>query len=426
MSTERDEDALIAGVITMPSLFPKVSYVEPIDFQATFHQACWSAIQKAVLGSTVMTPETIATLDPNLNAERIRKLCESHGVNPERTVNAARAVVDKKRANRAIELLTRTAAATRAALEGKFKPQEDSGLAADASWQAIVSHAALDAIKMTSTSDAVDAAALRDEVVSKIGKGRTCYPTGITEIDDFFGGGLIPGTVIAVGAQTKAGKTIFANTLSYNLEIGCVQHATLTLERHQGELEKIKVARSMTLASRDLDTLDLAAHDDGIDPWDRPLVGRRYCNYFHKPGMTLDDVRAHVMHQAIARDAKVVIIDYWQLIGGRGRDNVDVHLTKVAQVIQTLATELNLSIVVMVQLTDFGVPKDCGAIKQACNTYLVLHRDKGSNVAWLETQANNLGPEHNIGQHDEPCMIIDRKVGPHFRDLRDGDQPNDL
>lgn len=420
MSDTRYDSALVAGVVNMPSIYGKVSHVEPMDFTSTFHQAAWGAIQRSVINKTVITPETLATIDKNVDADRLRKICDQHGINPERTINAAKRLVDRRRGERAAEMLKLAAQHTTQAVDGTYKAVEGIGLADGANWQSVVSEAAIKIIKMTSNSDAVQASILRDEILADVGKGAVYYPSGIARLDAFMNGGFQPGKLYAVGARTKVGKTVFATSVSYNLELIKVPHSMVTLERHQKEIEKLKVARSFKISAFDLNRYDPSTE---ADPWDNPLVGDRYCTYEHKPGMTIDDVRTHVMHQVIANGAKLVFIDYWQLIQGRARnETMDAFLSRVSQILQSLAVDLDVSLVVMVQLNDFGVPKDSTSIKEACNTFMIIHRDNRSHVAYLEVQANNIGPEHDIGAYDDPCLTIDRGEGPHFRTYVEADR----
>lgn len=413
MSDVRYDSALVAGVINMPSIYNKVSHVDPMDFTSTFHQSTWSAIQKSVMAKTVITPETLATFDANIDSDRLRKICDQHGINPERTLNAAKRLVDRRRGERAAETLKLAAQHTAQAVDGTYKAIEGIGLADGASWQSVVSEAAIRVIKMTSTSDAVQASILRDEILADVGKGAIHYPTGIERLDAFMNGGFQPGKFYGMAARTKVGKTVLATSLSYNLELLRIRHSMITLERHQKELEKLKVARSFGISAFDLSTFDLASE---AEPWNNPLAGDRYCTYEHRPGMTIDDVRTHIMHQSIAHGVKIVFIDYWQLIQGRARnETMDAFLSRVSQILQSLAVDLDVAIVAMVQLNDFGVPKESTSIKEACNTFMILHRDNQANSAYFEVQANNIGPEHNIGAYDDPCLTLDRSSGPHYR-----------
>ncbi|MFX5510406.1 hypothetical protein ABTD49_21500, partial [Acinetobacter baumannii] len=79
-------------------------------------------------------------------------------------------------------------------------------------------------------------------------------------------------------------KTVLATTLSYNLELAECSHVFITAERHEDQIEKMKMARTLEVPGAELtrNPAKLKDLDTTFDPLDVP---KRCCHYFHKPGL---------------------------------------------------------------------------------------------------------------------------------------------
>lgn len=68
-------------------------------------------------------------------------------------------------------------------------------------------------------------------------------PTGIARLVAFLGGGLWRATLLAIGAQTKVGKTVLLATISHDLEHAAepVPRLVVTLERSAAAFTRLKL-----------------------------------------------------------------------------------------------------------------------------------------------------------------------------------------
>src|ERR1039458_1679526 len=105
----RDADTLIGSVIAESRLFSDVSYIKPMDFQARGHQLIWSAITATLRSGGLLTPQSLAALDPNLDPDELLHVARQAPHNPEACRMAARRISDLRRAAEAADILSKAA-----------------------------------------------------------------------------------------------------------------------------------------------------------------------------------------------------------------------------------------------------------------------------------------------------------------------------
>src|SRR5262249_15203950 len=154
------------------------------------------------------------------------------------------------------------------------------------------------------------------------------YPTGLAALDEAIGGGLIAGKLYGISARKKVGKTVLLGTLSHNLARAGVSHLFIALEMSPEEIEQRNAARELginSIAFLKEPTKDLARR-----------VAEYACDlgetafYESAPGATLDEVRRMVSRAVVQHGIKGVILDYWQLVAGKARNETEeYHLRNV-------------------------------------------------------------------------------------------------
>ena len=125
------------------------------------------------------------------------------------------------------------------------------------------------------------------------------------------------------------------------------------------------------------------------------------------PGISVMDIRAKCRRLKLEKNLGLVIIDYLQLMQGRGRfENRQQEVSEISRSLKILAKEINVPVVTMSQLsrgpesrTDhrpmLSDLRESGAIEQDADIVMFLYRDDYYNP---ETEKKNIA-EVIIAKH---------------------------
>lgn len=238
-------------------------------------------------------------------------------------------------------------------------------------------------------------------------------PTGIRKLDHVLEGGLMATRMLAIGAQTKQGKTTLAATISHNVLAIEEPHLVISLEKHETDIEQACAARALKTNTIALEQ-DFDKYRRGYDAYeaDEKLSLR---TYHHQPGATIEDIQMAIL-RAKRAGARGFILDYWQLIQKPPRESLADHLARCAQILAQLTDRLGMWSVVNAQTHADGVPRECQALWLAASSFYVIRRDVPDKPdTWLECLGSNYTKGLSAGGSDIAAMMLDTDVGPHFR-----------
>jgi replicative DNA helicase len=401
----RDEEIIIATILDDPRLLKSAGGLKPADFNDPDLSLAWKAIISLANSGRPVTIDAITQI-VDLDEMRLAEIIGLQAKGYDLLKRSVAQITNVRQAMRAADILKEA----RDKIE-KLVRDPDGDVS---QWGSVLADAYRSGLANNGGTASRNAATVRQFVRQAHGADRKSIRTGIKCIDEFLGGRMPSPSLLAFAAQTKVGKTTFATSISYNLEVAGVRHAFITMERSEEEIELMKIARGLGLSGVELRNNPTLLH--ALDIADDPLSSiERTCQYYHKPGMTLEDIRVEIARLVMVEKIEVVILDYWQLIQGGQREPGKGHLIRTAQGLQQIVTEHSLVGVVTVQLTDYGVSNDEIAMKNAANLFMTLNRDRGSLSGYLQTNANNLGEERDIGSISAPSLFLDPS-GPHWRD----------
>lgn len=218
-------------------------------------------------------------------------------------------------------------------------------------------------------------------------------PTGFQDIDEMLDGGLRGGNYVVIGARPSMGKTALAHGIAEHcaLRLGLAA-GVFSMEMQNAENGQRALASSGQVPLHALRRPERLSHEH----WERMTgaVDRMRgapLYYFDRGGLNINQVRARArilrrQCQQKGQKLSLLVLDYLQLMSGTdGRAPRHLQLEEASRGIKSLAKELNIPVVVLVQVNR-GVEKetdpmprmsdikDCGSIEQDADIILFLHR----------------------------------------------------
>jgi replicative DNA helicase len=194
------------------------------------------------------------------------------------------------------------------------------------------------------------------ETIGKLQEKRelvTGVPTGFTELDEITTG-LQPGDLVIVAARPSMGKT--------SLALNIAQHVGTRTENFTAgifslEMSKEQLFLRMLTAEARIDAHKLRSGYLGEHDWDelsRALATLAEARIYidDSPSIGVLEMRAKCRRLKADKGLDLVIIDYIQLMQGRGRfENRTLELASISRSMKGLAKELRVPIIMLSQLS---------------------------------------------------------------------------
>lgn len=233
--------------------------------------------------------------------------------------------------------------------------------------------------------------------------GITGVTTGYSCLDNFTNGWQ-PTDLTIIGAASSMGKTSFALNVAYNGVQAGHPVAIFSYEMSAPQLLQRLISIDSGVSLREL-------NQGAIDKEQLQLVNNSIARIENLP-LNIDDCKrtslnylvSKIRKYAINNNAKVVLIDYLQLVSVEGKKNGtrEQEVSMVARTLKNIAKELNISIIALSQLNrgvSFrGNPKptmsdlrESGEIEQAADIVCLLYRPEYYNIPSLEDGTDSQG-----------------------------------
>lgn len=235
----------------------------------------------------------------------------------------------------------------------------------------------------------------------------TGIPSGFIDLDHKTAG-FQKSDLILVAGRPSMGKTAFAlNIAQYAAVTQKVPVLIFSLEMSKDQLVNRLLCSEAMVDSQKIRTGNL---DD--DDWDKiahalgPLSGAPiYID--DTPGISIMDIRAKCRRLKLEKNLGLVVIDYLQLMQGKGRtENRQQEISELSRSLKILAKEIDIPVITLSQLsrapearTDhrpmLSDLRESGAIEQDADMVIFLYRDQYYNP---ETEKQNVA-EIIIAKH---------------------------
>ncbi|MCM8767106.1 MAG: replicative DNA helicase [Candidatus Omnitrophica bacterium] len=225
----------------------------------------------------------------------------------------------------------------------------------------------------------------------------TGLPTGFIDLDKMTTG-LHPSDFIIIASRPSMGKTALACNIALNLNSGVEKVPTLifSLEMSKEQIvqrmlcseAKVNILkfRQGILSDKDIGKLLVAAsHLEGS-----PIF------IDDTPSLNVFELRARARRLKAKENIQVIIIDYLQLMKGKGKaENRQQEISEISAALKSLAKELNIPVIAVSQLSrateqradkkpQLADLRESGSIEQDADLVLLLYREEYYN----ETEEN--------------------------------------
>jgi len=400
------EREVIGSVIRAPVLAEEAMRLRAEDFSVPMHQVIWRSVAHLLDRNDAIRLQSVAAACGNGLDGNGRRDLESMVTMAGGTEGILRDAI-----------VSVTDASRRRAVAAAFNQARRRAVSSEDPIETTVARASLEVDEAINGGDSVflDGTEVTKRLRAKLENPPKPVPTGIRKLDHVLEGGLMPTRLLAIGAQTKVGKTTFAATVSYNaLEIE-EPHLVISLEKHETDIEQACAARALKTKAINLEQ-DFARHEAGYTKYEADPK-HRLRHYMHRPGATIEDIQMAIL-RAHRAGAKGFILDYWQLIQRPPRENVNDHLSRCAQILAHLTDRLRMWAVINVQTHADGVPRESQALWLAASAFYVIRRDSPDKPdTWLDCLGSSYTKGLPAGGPSVPAMLLDTEVGPHFRSV---------
>ncbi len=227
----------------------------------------------------------------------------------------------------------------------------------------------------------------------------TGVPTGFTDLDSKTSG-LHASDLILIAARPAMGKTSFALNIAQYASI----HARIPVAIFSLEMSKEQLVNRLLCSEAMVDSQKVRTGKLEEEDW--PKMARVLGPLSEAPiyiddtaGLSVMELRAKCRRLKLEKNIGLVVIDYLQLMQGRGRvENRQQEISEISRSLKILAKEINIPVITLSQLSRAAETRsdhrpvlsdlrESGAIEQDADIVMFLYRDDYYNP---ETEKKNI------------------------------------
>ena len=216
----------------------------------------------------------------------------------------------------------------------------------------------------------------------------TGVPTGFTDLDEMTSG-LQPADLIIIAARPSMGKT----SLALNMAQHVGTKTDMTVGLFSLEMSKEQLFLRLLTSEARIDAHRLRGGFLGERDWGKlsqaiGTLSEARIFIDDSPSIGVLEMRAKCRRLKAEHNLHLVVVDYIQLMQGRGRfENRTLELASISRSMKGLAKELNVPIVVLSQLSrapesrsdhrpQLSDLRESGALEQDSDVVLFIYRDE--------------------------------------------------
>ncbi|WP_214627089.1 replicative DNA helicase [Paenibacillus agaridevorans] len=218
--------------------------------------------------------------------------------------------------------------------------------------------------------------------------GPTGIPSGFVDLDRMTAG-FQRSDLIIVAARPSVGKTAFALNVAQNVGV----RAKETVAIFSLEMSAAQLVQRIICAEANVDATRMRTGSLEGDDWEKltmaiGALAEAEIYIDDTPGITVADIRAKCRRLKKERGLGMILIDYLQLIEGRGKagENRQQEVSEISRTLKMIARELEVPVIALSQLSR-GVEqrqdkrpmmsdlRESGSIEQDADIVAFLYRD---------------------------------------------------
>lgn len=218
--------------------------------------------------------------------------------------------------------------------------------------------------------------------------GTSGIPSGFVDLDKMTAG-FQRSDLIIVAARPSVGKTAFALNVAQNVGV----RAKETVAIFSLEMSAAQLVQRMICAEANVDATRMRTGNLEGDDWEKltmaiGALSEAQIFIDDTPGVTVADIRAKCRRLKKERGLGMILIDYLQLIQGRGKagENRQQEVSEISRTLKQIARELEVPVIALSQLSR-GVEqrqdkrpmmsdlRESGSIEQDADIVSFLYRD---------------------------------------------------
>lgn len=226
----------------------------------------------------------------------------------------------------------------------------------------------------------------RIEMLSQRKGDVTGIPSGYPDLDKMTSG-FQRSDLIILAARPSVGKTAFALNVAQNV----AARAGETVAIFSLEMSASQLVQRMICAEGNLDASKMRTGWLDDDDWQKltmaiGTLAKAPIYIDDTPGITVQEIRAKCRRLQSEKGLGLVVIDYLQLIQGRGKENRQQEVSEISRTLKGIARELNVPIIALSQLSRsveqrqdkrpmMSDIRESGSIEQDADIVAFLYRD---------------------------------------------------
>jgi replicative DNA helicase len=220
----------------------------------------------------------------------------------------------------------------------------------------------------------------------------TGVPMGFTLLDNMTSG-LQNSDLIILAARPSMGKTALALNIARNAAV----EANIPVAVFSLEMSKEQLSLRMLCSEARLDSSRLRGGFFSMEDWHRltdsaGVLSESPIYIDDTPNLTAMEIRAKARRLKMDKNIGLVIIDYLQLMQGRGTaERRDLEISEISRALKALAKELNLPVLALSQLNRMleqrndkrprlSDLRESGALEQDADVVAFIYRDEIYNT----------------------------------------------
>lgn len=261
------------------------------------------------------------------------------------------------------------------------------------------------------------------KILESLGKPKKIYSSGIQQLDNAMSGGFVAGKMYGICARKKTGKTVLSGTLAYNLAKSGLETFFIACEMSEEEIQQRVIARDIGRNCGIFLYHDVIKFENEIAESVAKDNGKMI--YHDGKCITFQQLKIEMNRAVNMLNAKVFILDYIQLVGGRNpRQSEASFMDEVSQWLAEFFLVTDTVGIIIAQMNQTGNVRGGEGIRLACSQCYELKRsetfvyDNGEQKEgyYLEMMDTRYTPWLDVGSEEQPVLIMDN-AGPHFREL---------